>query len=362
MCYKYAIMKLSLLPRMVVLVLTASITWLPAPVAAVSDPYDPVNVITDAEFNDSASMSCGAIQDFLNQRTGVLKSYAQDGQTAAQMLCQQSRKFHINPRLLLVLLQKEQGMLGDSTPYQSQYDWAVGCAPGYTVAKGLANQFECAARTFRNRFDAAVVGAVVAGVTPVNRATIALLNYNNTVQGNRDFWRIWTRYWPATNGADVPTELMVDPDQMETVPAVKAPCASGWLTGTYGFSGMNLVTPNAAGAADSTNSAIWRPSIPREGAWQVSVYIPARKSMPWPCADSAIDWDTSHARYVIKHRDGVTTYEVNQAPLQNEWVSIGMFYFAKGSDGYVQLTDQTGEESMTRYVSFDEARWVWVGP
>ena len=354
-------MSISSLPRLGVLALALAALLLPAPVAAVSDPYDPTNVISDAEFNDTAAMSCGAVQDFLNQRTGILKTYIQDGKTAAQMLCEQSRRFGINPRMLLVLLQKEQGMLGDNSPNQSQMDWAVGCAPGYTEAQGLANQFECAARTFRNRFDAAAVGVTVAGVQPANRATIALLRYNNTTQGNRDFWRIWTHYWPANTAGGAPTQIFVDPADLEATPAIKATCRSGWLTGTYGFSGINLVTPNATGQSDSTNSAVWRPSIPLEGAYQVSVFIPARKSMPWPCGDNAIVWDTSHARYTVKHRDGVTKYEVNQAPLHDEWVNIGTYFFSKGSDGYVQLTDQTGEDSMTRYVSFDEARWVWVG-
>jgi hypothetical protein len=354
-------MNLTSLSRFGALVLIMASLLLPAPVAAVSDPYDPSNVISDAEFNDTASMSCGTIQDFLNQRTGILKSYVLEGKTAAQLICEQSRRFKINPRIILVLLQKEQGMLGDNNPNQSQMDWAVGCAPGWSEARGLVNQFECAARTFRNRFDAAVIGDVVAGIKPANRATIALLLYNNNTQGNRDFSRIWTHYWPATGSNMAPTQIFVDPSDLEATPAIKAPCRSGWLTGTYGFSGINLVTPNAAGKTDSTNSAIWRPTIQREGAYQVSVFIPARKSMPWPCGDNEIVWDTSHARYAVNHRDGVTTYEVDQAPLHDEWVNIGTYFFTKGGDGYVFLTDQTGEESMTRYVSFDEARWVWVG-
>ena len=348
-------------PRLGALVLIIASLLMPATVAAISDPYDPANVISDAEFGDTASMPCGAIQDFLNQRTGILKSYVLDGKTAAQMICEQTRRFSVNPRIVLVLLQKEQGMLGDTSPYQSQYDWAVGCAPGHSEAQGLPNQFECAARTLRNRFDQATVGESVAGVVPVNRATIALLRYNNTPQGNHDFWRIWTRYWPATGINAAPTQMFVDPADLEATPAIKDPCRSGWLTGSYGYSGVNLVTPNATGTADSTNSAIWRPSIPREGPYQVSVFIPARKSMPWPCGDNAIVWDTSHARYTVKHRDGVTTYEVNQAPLHDEWVNIGTYYFTQSRDGYVLLTDQTGEDTMTRYVSFDEARWVWAG-
>lgn len=344
----------------VLVVLLLSFT-LPSRVMAVSDPFDPSTVISDAEFNDTATMSCGAIQDFLTQRTGVLKSYVLDNKSAAQIICENARRFGINARLLLVLLQKEQGLLGDTSPDQSQFDWAAGCAPGMDEARGLANQLECAARTMRNRFDSAPLGVTIDGVTPANRATIALFRYNNHVQGVHVLWRIWTHYWPATGAGSIPTEIFVDSRDIETTPSVKDPCRSGWLTGAKGFTGYNLVTPNANGPADSTNTAVWRPNLPRAGAYQIYVYIPDRDTMTWPCSDNSIVWDTSHARYTVTHRDGTTTYEIDQAPLHNAWVNIGTYYFNQGTNGFVTLTDQTGEDSMSHYVSVDEAKWVWVG-
>ena len=215
----------------------------PSRVDALSDPFNPSAVITDGEFNDTGVMPCGAIQDFLAQRTGVLKSYVLDNKSAAQIICEQARRFGINARILLVLLQKEQGLLSDTSPDQSQFDWAAGCAPGMDEARGFANQVECAARTMRNRFDSAPLGTAIDGVTPSNRGTFALFRYNNHVQGVRDFWRIWTHYWPATGEGSIPTEIFVDSRDIETTPSVKDPCRSGWLTGTKGFTGYNLVTP-----------------------------------------------------------------------------------------------------------------------
>lgn len=348
--------RLGLLVMLTVAILTPSRT------AALVEPFDPSTVITDDEFNDSWAMSCGEIQEFLDGRTGMLKSYTLDGKSAAQIICEQSNRFGINPRLILVLLQKEQGLLGETEPTTYAYDWATGCAPGWDESQGFANQVECAARTLRRRFDTVPMGDLVDNVIPTNRATFALYRYNNHQQGNNDFWRIWTRYWPQSAATPIPTEIVVDSRTLETTPAVKDPCKSGWAVGTKGLNEHHLVTPNASGAGDSTNSATWHPNLPREGAYQVFVFVPDRASITWPCGGLDITWDTSHANYTIKHRDGTTTYEVDQAPLHDAWVNIGTYYFARGTDGYVTLSDLTGEPSMSRYVSFDEVKWVWVAP
>ena len=355
-------MNLPLHIRLGMLVLLMVAFLLPPPAAALVEPFNPSIVITDEEFNDTYVMPCAAIQDYLNGRTGVLKSYVENGKTAAQIICEQANRFAINPKILLVLIQKEQGLLGDPQPDQAQFNWAAGCAPGWSEASGFSNQIECAARTLRNRFNTAPLGDVVDGVIPANRGTLALYRYNNNQKGIADFARIWERYWPQSSAGTAPTEIYVDATSLETTPAVKAPCNSGWVIGDRGLKGYHLVTPNAAGQADSTNSAIWRPNIPREGAYQVSVFIPDRAAIAWPCGDNAIVYDTSHATYTVKHRDGTTTYQVDQAPLHNAWVNIGTYFFAKGSDGTIQLTDQTGEPSMSRYVSFDEVKLIYVSP
>ncbi|HEY3341278.1 MAG TPA: hypothetical protein VGK81_04630 [Anaerolineae bacterium] len=334
----------------------------PSRAAALVEPFNPVSIITDEEFNDSYAMSCSDIQDFLNQRTGILKSYVLDGKPAARIICEQSNRFGVNPKLILVLLQKEQGLLAESQPSSDAFDWATGCAPGYDEAKGFANQVECSARTLRSRFDTVPLGAVTDGVIPLNRASTALYRYNNTQSGNQDFWTIWTHYWPHSAAAPPPAEILVEAQVMETTPAVGDTCKTGWVTGGTGLKGYHLLTPNASGAGDSTNSAVWRPNIPRTGAYQVQVYIPDHPGYAWPCGGLKLSWDTDHAQYSIKHRDGVTSYEVDQAPLSNAWVNIGTYYFNKGTDDYVTLSDMTGEPAMSRYVNFDSVKFTWVAP
>ena len=355
-------MNIPSLSRIGMLVLLLASFLSPYPAAALVEPFNPTSIITDDEYNDTYSMSCRDIQNFLNERPGILKSSVVDGKIASQIICEEANHFGINPRLLLVLLQKEQGLLTDPHPTQYAFDWATGCAPGYDEAKGFSNQLECTARTLRKRFDTVPLGAVVDGVIPVNRASMALYRYNNDQAGNQEFWHIWTHYWPNSAATPVPAEILVEAKLMETTPAVIDTCRSGWLQGTTGLKGYHLLTLNAAGVSDSTNSAIWRPNIPREGAYQVMVYIPNHPAYAWPCNGLQLSVDTSHATYMVHHRDGVTSYVVDQAPLNNVWVNIGSYYFSRGNDDYVQLTDLTGEPSMTRYVNFDSVKFVWVAP
>jgi hypothetical protein len=94
----------------------------------------------------------------------------------------------------------------------------------------------------------------------------------------------------------------------------------------------------------------------------VLIYVPNRAAVPWLCGGGNPTLDTTRARYTVKHRDGETMYEVNQAPLMDAWVNIGTYFFARGTDGYVALSDITGEPAMSRYVSIDEAKWLWVTP
>jgi hypothetical protein len=157
---------------------------------------------------------------------------------------------------------------------------------------------------------------------------------------------------------------MVDSNSLETTPPLKptSTCRSGWTIGAKGLGGHHLATPNVATASESTNAAVWRPNIARAGAYRVSIYVPNRAKLDWACGGVTAVWDTTNAVYQIKHRDGITTYAINQQPLGDVWVNLGTYYFAAGSEGYVRLTDLTGEASNTSWVVMDEAKWEWVQP
>jgi hypothetical protein len=90
----------------------------------------------------------------------------------------------------------------------------------------------------------------------------------------------------------------------------------------------------------------WTPNLPSAGQWEAFVYIPDRYH------------GTTQARYVIAHQGGNTTRVVNQNIYNNQWVSLGTYSFAGGSNGYVYLGDATGEAYATRFVGFDAVKFV----
>lgn len=332
---------------------------------ALIEPFDPSYMLTDDEFNDAGAMSCDQIQAFLNERKGVLKGLVVDGKTAAQVICENAARFSVNPRLLLVMMQKEMGLLTDTEPTPGAINWAMGCGPGWDSTKGFALNIECGARTLRKNFDKPGLGQEsVEGVTPVTRGTLALFRYTEHVQGNKDFWDIWTNYFPQTSASGIPPEIYIDSKTLELTPVAKTEpiCRYGWATSKKARGNHLLATPNVATAAESTNKAVWRPNIPREGAYRVFAFVPDRDALTWACAPIAAKLDTTAAQYTIRHRDGVTRYVVNQAPLHDAWVELGSYYFTAGSDGTVELSDLTGEASNSRWVVFDDLKFVWIGP
>lgn len=335
------------------------------PAAALVEPFDPASLITDDEFNDAGAMNCDQIQAFLNERKGVLKSLTIDNRTAAQIICDNAANFSVNPRILLVMMQKEMGVLTDPQPDQKQLDWALGCGPGWSSTQGFAMQVECAARTMRKNYDRPGFGTeTVDGVAPATRGTLALYRYTSHVAGNQDFWTIWNQYFPASVASGLPPEIYVDSRNVELTPAIKREpaCLYGWASGKRGRGGHFIATPNAATPADSTNKATWRPNLPRDGAYRVFAFIPNREAIAWACNPVAAKLDTTSARYTIKHRDGITQYNLNQAPISDNWVELGSYYFTAGGDNYVQLDDMTGEPGGSRWVTVDDLKFVWLQP
>ena len=81
-----------------------------------------------------------------------------NGETAAHIIWQAAQDFRINPQVLIVVLQKEQGIVTDTFPHSIQYRSAMGygcpdtapCSPSYA---GFRNQVRNAAGMFRTVLD-----------------------------------------------------------------------------------------------------------------------------------------------------------------------------------------------------------------
>lgn len=171
-----------------------------------------------------------------------LKDYKQNNISAAQIIYNAAHTYLINPRVLIVLLQKEQGLVTDTWPLSIQYRSATGYGCPDNAAcdsqyYGLTNQINWAAKMFRAIMSASptwytpyVLGNNYIQYNPTsscggsnvfieNRATQALYNYTpyqpnsnalnaqmgQTVPcgsyGNLNFYRYYTSWFGATRGS-----------------------------------------------------------------------------------------------------------------------------------------------------------------
>jgi hypothetical protein len=187
---------------------------LAAPAApAAGATFDPDNVICDSAFKDHRSMSRGDIQSFLDAMPGILKTYrARDhrGVTkpASQIIYEAARAWRINPKVILTMLQKEQGLLTLEHPDAERIREAMGCGiyKGTTnTYAGFGNQVWNGTRKLAQypRLFPWHPGAHkrVYGnhyVTPDNLSTWCLYVYNPSIGGNKVFWTVYWRYFGDT--------------------------------------------------------------------------------------------------------------------------------------------------------------------
>lgn len=230
--------------------------------AANASDWDPGYIIDDALFYDSTSMSASDIQSFLDGklrscRAGYtcLKNYAQStdnrpvdafcngysaapSQTAAQIIDNVARSCGISQRVLLVMLQKEQGLITDPAPSAWSYSAAMGqgcpdtapCDPAtqgffyqmYYAARQLEiyraypNSFGYRAQRWNNILYNPSTACGAKSVFINNQATAALYIYTPytpndaalanlygegdscSSYGNRNFWRLFTDWFGDT--------------------------------------------------------------------------------------------------------------------------------------------------------------------
>ncbi|MDD5071688.1 MAG: hypothetical protein PHQ42_03060 [Patescibacteria group bacterium] len=169
-------------------------------------------------------MTFEEIKEFLKAKGGYLANYScadPDGKimTAAEIIYDRAITNKVNPKFLIVLLQKEQSLIENKSPKQSQLDWATGygCPDGSSCNprwQGFWKQVNSASLQFRdymenphlytykagetytftNPYSTTATGTTV--VTPHNKATAALYNYTPHVyNGNYNFYNIWQRYF-----------------------------------------------------------------------------------------------------------------------------------------------------------------------
>jgi hypothetical protein len=210
-----------LLPLVVIAAAAASIGLATPAHAAILDNFDPGNIITDKNFTDADSMSADDIQAFfvkmnstclVNFRSQSLVDANNDGLgdepygkgrdervLASTLIAQAAKLYGINPKVILVTLQKEQGLITRSDCPSWRYNTALGygcpdSAPCDTAAYGFTRQIDYGTWHFKGFFtDTYPVPTKTVGpqtilynpstscgssvVTVKNRATAALYSY-----------------------------------------------------------------------------------------------------------------------------------------------------------------------------------------
>lgn len=233
--------------------------------------FNPGNIMSDYVMSDYTTMTETEIQTFLksknhcndtnvskaakyphlryNIRDGHFVCMADEdfnGESAAHIIWQAAQDYRINPQVLIVLLQKEQGLVTDTWPNHIQYRSATGygcpdTAPCDAQYYGLRNQIRMAARLFRTVLDGGWTNYPVgknyvlynpnracggSTINIENRATSALYRYTPYqpnasalaagygtahcgAYGNRNFYLYFTNWFGSTQyKSDLPYEQM----------------------------------------------------------------------------------------------------------------------------------------------------------
>ncbi len=98
-----------------------------------------------------------------------------------------------------------------------------------------------------------------------------------------------------------------------------------------GYNNHTWYTLTMADASDVCY-VTWTPNLPQDGAYEVFAYIPD---------DHA---NATNAMYHVFSNNGESVVHIDQSAYSDEWVSLGVFDFSQGQNGYVYLGDSTGTD------------------
>lgn len=194
-------------------------------------PFTPSLVLSDAQMRDWQSMSQADVQAFLASKPGPLKrmSFARhDGGSvapASTIIWEASQAYHINPRVLLTMLQKEQSLITRKKLAKQTLNRAVGAGcpdSGGNRYPGFGNQLWNSARLLDGYGEPdkstdyvphpwvyGTANKFTRSVPTSDLATYKLYVYNPSIgarwpygdlstqscAGNANFWKIFWAYW-----------------------------------------------------------------------------------------------------------------------------------------------------------------------
>ncbi|CAN5284862.1 hypothetical protein BH11ACT2_BH11ACT2_08430 [soil metagenome] len=310
--------------------------------------FDPGNIITDADMFNYATMTTAQIQSFLNSKVAAcdpgaaaacLKDYRTDthdiaavanrctgnitgaaNQSAAQVITAVSRACEVNPQVLIVTLQKEQGLVTSTSPTAGKYRIAMGygcpdTAPCDSQYFGFFNQVYQAAYAFNkytkspDQYTAYQPGlrtikynpkssCGTASVNIQNKATAALYFYTPytpnaaavaggtgdvgdscSSYGNRNFWRYFYQWFGSSAGSTPYFIRNADSKQIYLIAdgkrrqveskhvmrllsdytniAYTLPSVEGSIVSDIGRGGVPVLLPGSVVKSSKTSKSLW---------------------------------------------------------------------------------------------------------
>lgn len=163
------------------------------------------------------------IQAFLIQRGGFLKDYSVDGVPYANWLNTKCSDYNLNPKIILVNLQKEQSALTRPLPPEHVLNRILGygmtCAGDMPQYYGFVKQHEQAILDIvqdfakykaMSRQPEMIIDGGLVKIRPSNAMTSTLYEYTpwsgspssiwtakwGGIHGVYLFWKLWVQYWP----------------------------------------------------------------------------------------------------------------------------------------------------------------------
>ncbi len=172
------------------------------------------NLISDGEFTDWQTMDADGIQWFLNTHgASRIRSFSENGRTAAQIIYSAARANGINPYAILATIQKEESIIESNTNFDYRARWAMGYGvcdgcdsndPALQRYSGFTNQIMNGTWQLKRNYSYwASVGDWKVGTTRNfdgtnvhfdNRATSSLFRYTPHLHGNENFNGLYNRY------------------------------------------------------------------------------------------------------------------------------------------------------------------------
>lgn len=116
-------------------------------------PAQTAPIFDDVRFTSEPNLTVPAVQALLDAQPGQLKSallaVGDRNQTVAEVVVGQAYLYSLNPKLILALLEFQQGLLANTAPSPEQFDWALKFRGEEEKWRGLHGQIRWGARELR---------------------------------------------------------------------------------------------------------------------------------------------------------------------------------------------------------------------